>query len=124
MSPDAPLPVLPTVDKRAKARRAADNHPDALLGWPDGTAELARHVSTIPMAPEVHRLADVARALPKVVTVHERYGQPPGDLAYTAVADWTEEQAVRGAAWLANHRGAEWWALQAQAQREAVNVNA
>lgn len=142
MSPDTTPPVLPTVDKRGKRRHLAavpdlarpeaasevrttpyvDQLPELppLAGNYDAesNAELARRVSTIPFADEVHRLADVARSMPKVLTVHEVYGQPPGDLAYTAIADWTPEQAQRAEAWLANERSKDWWRGQAAAERE------
>lgn len=108
MSPDA-IPVLTTIDKRGKNKLPFSGDP-----------EIARRVSTIPYADEVHRLADVARALPKVVTIHDEFGQPPGDLAYTAIADWTDEQAGRAQVWLDNERSKAWWAAQGQAQREAV----
>lgn len=87
MTTAAELPVLPTVDKRA--RRA-----------------------------ELHRLAEVGRSAARpVLTSHSRYGPPPGDLAYTAVVDWTPEQQERGAAWLASQQSAEWWRAQGMAQR-------
>lgn len=137
MSPDVPIPVLPTVDKRGQRRHLAavpdlevseppasadlpELPPLAGNGPPEFNAELARRVSTIPFADEVHRLADVARSMPKVLTVHEVYGQPPGDLAYTAIADWTDEQAARAEAWLANERAKDWWRGQAAAAREEV----
>lgn len=119
MSPDAELPVLPTVDKRGGRHLAAVPDLPAITGDP----ELARRVSTIPYAPaeeqEIHRLADLARALPKVVTLHEVYGQPPGDLAYTKIEDWTDEQAARAQAWLNNERAKDWWRGQAAANLEA-----
>lgn len=77
------LPVLPTVDKCGNT--AADY------------AEVGRqHLSGL------HQELPPVR---QVLTMHERYGQPPGDLAYTAVQDWTPEQS------------AEWWRAQGMAQR-------
>ena len=55
----------------------------------------------------------------RVVTVHSRYGQPPGDLAYVETQHWTPEQVERGNAWLRNCMAADWWRAQGQAQREA-----
>ncbi|AAN01909.1 hypothetical protein SEA_TRES_68 [Mycobacterium phage Tres] len=99
MSPDK-LPVLPTVDKRRTQVPAPD--PEAVARLQSATAEL-------------RRLADIARNLPTVVTVHERYGQPPGDLAYTPIEAWTPQQVAIGQAWLRNEMAKDWWHAQAAA---------
>lgn len=57
-------------------------------------------------------------AMPRqILTVHPRYGQPPGELAYTSHVDWTPEQQRTAAAWLANEQAKDWWRGQAAAQR-------
>lgn len=55
----------------------------------------------------------------RVVTVHSRYGQPPGELAYIETQHWTPAQAQIAAQWLANEQAKDWWRAQGAAQREA-----
>lgn len=96
MTTAAELPVLPTLDKRGTGERSR-------------LSEVGRqHLSGL------HQELPPVR---QVLTMHERYGQPPGDLAYTAVQDWTPEQQERGAKWLASQQSAEWWRAQGMAQR-------
>lgn len=97
------MPVLPTVDKRASAQPARTLADLAEAG----RKHLADNGERLPALPPIR----------PVLTLHERYGQPPGDLAYTAVENWTPEQHQRGAKWLASQQAAEWWAAQGAAQR-------
>lgn len=55
----------------------------------------------------------------RVVTVHSRYGQPPGELAYIETQDWNVEQQAEAARWLRNEQSKDWWRGQAAAQRAA-----
>ena len=55
----------------------------------------------------------------QVLTVHPRYGQPPGELAYKSHTDWTPAEQQIAADWLRNHQAADWWRSQGAAQRAA-----
>ena len=55
----------------------------------------------------------------RIVTVHSRYGRPPGDLAYIDSSQWTSEQVEVANRWLRNEQAKDWWRAQAAAQRAA-----
>lgn len=73
--------------------------------------------------PAVEALKDLSEAvfqMPRqVLTVHPRYGQPPGELAFKSHVDWTEDERAAADAWLANEQAKDWWRSQAAAQRAA-----
>ena len=83
--------------------------------------QLAEHLDTL----REHKKADPAKGVPrsnKVLTVHSKYGQPPGDLGYIEAKDWTPDQQQEAAAWLANEQHKDWWRAQGVAQTEAATV--
>ena len=80
----------------------------------------AQQLTPLQQVNAVEKAQQIEQQMPRrVVTVHSRYGQPPGDLAYVETQHWTPEQVERGNAWLRNCMAADWWRAQGQAQREA-----
>lgn len=115
MSPDE-LPVLPTVDKRASRKPSKALEPTE--------ADRMRMLEKTIGAEHLRNLSDVLKRKlterQEVVTVHTRYGQPPGDLAYVEAHNWNAEQQERAAAWIANEQAKDWWQAQAAAQKAAA----
>jgi len=104
-----PLPVLPTIDKRG---RSVIEMPEE-----DQTRRLSEVGRKAIAQLEAHAIAQVTDAgARKVVTVHSRYGKPPGELAYVHSDDWTPAMHAEAAEWLRNEQSKEWWAAQGQAQ--------
>lgn len=117
MSPDEPMPVLPTIDKRASARTSV---PSKALE-PTESDRIRALENTI----GAKHLRDLSAMLQqkiqrKVVTMHTRYGQPPGDLGYIEAKDWNPDQQAQAAAWLANEQSKEWWRAQGEAQKASA----
>ena len=69
-----------------------------------------------PTLTPIERPEPAAPTMRRVVTVHSRYGQPPGELAYIETQDWNAEQQAEAQRWLRNEQAKDWWRAQAAAQ--------